>query len=129
MKNDIVFWAAFVVEIAAFVLFLISKVQNAKAGFSIISFWIRKHTGILYLACFVLFLFCRLYLKVEAAWVWVLLILFFSFFASLDAETEAENLRDYLICTHAIPAEDTADNQVEHIQNLTEILKKRGIIR
>lgn len=129
MKNDIVFWTAFVVEIAAFVLFLISKVQNAKAGFSIISFWIRKHTGILYLACFVLFLFCRLYLQVEASWVWVLLILFFSFFASLDAETEAENLKDYLICTHTIPMEDTADNHTEQLQHLTEILNKRGIIR
>ena len=129
MKNDIVFWAAFVVEIAAFVLFLISKVQNANAGFSIISFWIRKHTGILYLMCLALFLFCRLYLKVEAAWVWVLLILYFSFFASLDAETEAENLKEYLICTHAIPVENTTDNHTEQLQHLTEILKKRGIIR
>lgn len=120
---------AFVVEIVAFVLFQISKVQNARVGFSPISFWIRKHTGILYLVCLALFLFCRLYLKIEAAWVWALLILFFSFFASLDAETEAENMRDCLICTHTIPMEDTADNHTEQLQHLTEILKKRGIIR
>ena len=38
MKNDIVFWAAFVVEIAAFVLFALSKVKKDNAGFSIIRF-------------------------------------------------------------------------------------------
>lgn len=127
--DDIVFWTAFVTEPIIFGLFVVSKVQNSRARFSPISFWVRRHTTILYLVCLALFLFCRLYFKVEASWVWVLLILFFSFFALLDAETETENLRDYLICTHAIPAEDTADNQVEHIQKLTEILKKRGIIR
>lgn len=127
--NDIVFWTAFITELIVFVLFVVSKVQNSRAGFSPISFWIRKHTGILYLVCLALFLLCRLYLKVEAAWAWALLILFFSFFVSLDAETEAENLCDYLICTNAIPADDTADIQVKKIQNLTEILKKRDIIR
>ena len=127
--NDIVFWTAFITELIVFALFAVSKVQNSRAGFSPISFWIRKHTGILYLVCLALFLLCRLYLKVEAAWVWAVLILFFSFFVSLDAETEAENLRDYLICTNVIPADDTADSQVKQIQNLTEILKKRGTIR
>ena len=127
--NDIVFWTAFITELIVFALFAVSKVQNSKAGFSPISFWIRKHMGILYLVCLALFLLCRLYLKVEAAWAWALLILFFSFFVSLDAETEAENLRDYLICTHIFSTEDTADNHTEQLQHLTEILKKRGTIR
>lgn len=127
--NDIVFWTAFITELIVFALFAVSKVQNSRAGFFPISFWIRKHTGILYLVCLALFLICRLYLKVEAAWTWALLILFFSFFVSLDAETEAENLRDYLICTQAIPVENTTDNQAEQIQHLEKILKKRGIIR
>lgn len=127
--NDIVFWTAFITELIVFGLFVVSKVQNSRAGFSPISFWIRKHTVILYLVCLALFLFCRLYLKVEAAWAWALLILFFSFFVSLDAETEAENLRDYLILTHTIPSDDNTDSHVEQIQNLTEILKKKGIFR
>lgn len=127
--NDIVFWTAFITELIVFGLFAVSKVQNARTGFSTISFWVRSHTTILYLVCLALFLFCRLYLKVEAAWVWVLLILFFLFFVSLDTEIEAENLRDYLICTHAIPVENTTDNHTEQLQHLTEILKKRGVIR
>lgn len=127
--GDIVFWTAFTVELIVFGLFVVSKVQNARDGFSPISFWIRKHTGILYLVCLALFLFSRLYLQVETAWTWALLILFFSFFTSLDAETEAENMRDYLILTHTIPSGDNTDNQVDHIQKLTGILMKRGIFR
>ena len=125
MTADFVYGVSYAIELIAIALFIASIAQNSRTGFSPIGYWIRRHARKLCIGAIIIFLFCRLDLKAEAAWIWILIAFIISCTARSDVEAECRNLRLYVELADSMADGSATETQTAMFARVSAAIRKR----
>ena len=122
--GDIIFVVGFSIEVIEALLALLSASQARGTGFSPIAFWFEKHSGIIFTACLLLFLFCRLFLHAEAAWTWIVAYLIAVLIGKISLISERNCWKEYSILTVRSISGDISEDEKEQLREAKENIRR-----
>ena len=122
--GDIIFAVGFSIEVIEVILALLSAAQARRTGFSPVAFWFEKHSGIIFTACLLLFLFCRLFLQVEASWTWIIAYLIAVLIGKISLISERNCWKEYAILTVRSISRDISEMEKDRLGKAEENIRR-----
>lgn len=122
--GDIIFAIGFSVEAIEAILALLSASQARRTGFSPIAFWFEKHNGVIFTACLLLFLFCRLFLQVETSWTWIIAYLIAVLIGKISLISERNCWKEYAILNDRSISGDISEDDKERLRKAEENIRR-----